>query len=97
MLKMLHKEVVELYCIKKEEKTRFKKQRSILSMLLIVSIIAGQFFITSGISAKEVTSAGITASATADATSKSKFTPAEGWENYNYFNFAEALQKSIYF
>lgn len=25
------------------------------------------------------------------------WTPAEGWENYDYFNFAEALQKSIYF
>ena len=25
------------------------------------------------------------------------FTPAEGWEDYDYFNFAEALQKSIYF
>lgn len=25
------------------------------------------------------------------------FTPAPGWEDYDYFNFAEALQKSIYF
>lgn len=25
------------------------------------------------------------------------FTPAEGWEDYDYFNFAEALQKSLYF
>jgi endoglucanase len=25
------------------------------------------------------------------------FEPAEGWEDYDYFNFAEALQKSLYF
>jgi len=25
------------------------------------------------------------------------FTPAENWEDYDYFNFAEALQKSLYF
>ncbi|NLD46369.1 MAG: glycoside hydrolase [Clostridiaceae bacterium] len=33
----------------------------------------------------------------AEAVSKDDFKPVEGWENYNYFNFAEALQKSIYF
>ena len=29
--------------------------------------------------------------------SKDDFKPVEGWENYDHFNFAEALQKSIYF
>ncbi len=59
-----------------------KGRKRRLSVLLIIALIAGQIF------------SAFTVSAEAPPTS---FTPAEGWENYNYFNFAEALQKSLYF
>ncbi len=59
-----------------------KERKRRLSVLLIIALIAGQIF------------SAFTVSAEAPPTS---FTPAEGWENYNYFNFAEALQKSLYF
>lgn len=56
--------------------------KSILSVLLVAAVIAGQFFVSGD------------ALAEAPPTT---FTPAENWEAYNYFNFAEALQKSLYF
>ncbi|EPR13428.1 glycoside hydrolase family 9 protein [Ruminiclostridium papyrosolvens] len=59
-----------------------KERKRRLSVLLIIALIAGQIF------------SAVTVSAEAP---PSSFTPAEGWENYNYFNFAEALQKSLYF
>jgi Cellulose binding domain./Glycosyl hydrolase family 9./Dockerin type I repeat. len=53
-----------------------------LSFFLVVILIAGQISISGGVFAEAP---------------PSTFTPAEGWEDYNYFNFAEALQKSLYF
>lgn len=58
--------------------------RKWFSILLAFVLISVQFFAVSSLSS-------------AEAVSKEDFKPAEGWENYNYFNFAEALQKSIYF
>ncbi len=53
-----------------------------LSIFLAVILIAGQLFASSAAFAEAP---------------PSTFTPAPGWENYNYFNYAEALQKSLYF
>lgn len=50
--------------------------------MLIIAFIAGQIMSAFTVSAEAP---------------PSSFTPAEGWENFNYFNFAEALQKSLYF
>ncbi len=63
--------------------SRVKKGRKKrLSILLVIALLAGQIFSAVSVSAEAP---------------PSTFTPAEGWENYNYFNFAEALQKSLYF
>ncbi len=59
-----------------------KERKKRLSILLVLALIAGQIMSM------------VTVSAEAPPTS---FTPAEGWEDYDYFNFAEALQKSLYF
>lgn len=53
-----------------------------LSLILTASVVAIQLF-TAGAAYAEAPPA--------------TFTPAENWESYNYFNFAEALQKSLYF
>lgn len=53
-----------------------------LSVLMTVILIAGQLLTTSAVFAEAP---------------PATFTPAENWESYNYFNFAEALQKSLYF
>jgi hypothetical protein len=66
----------------KEGKRNIIKGRNWLSILLIVVFITGQIFIPG--------------TAFAEAPPPT-FTPAAGWENYNHFNFAEALQKSLYF
>lgn len=65
----------------KESLAASRKGLSIFMGLVLVSV---QLFALSSVSA-------------AEAVSKDDFKPVEGWENYNYFNFAEALQKSIYF
>ncbi|ACL75999.1 glycoside hydrolase family 9 protein [Ruminiclostridium cellulolyticum] len=59
-----------------------KERKKRLSVLLIIAFIAGQIMSAFTVSAEAP---------------PSSFTPAEGWENFNYFNFAEALQKSLYF
>ncbi|RCX17109.1 endoglucanase Cel9V [Anaerobacterium chartisolvens] len=71
-----------MYSVQNKSKGRPIKRRGMLSILLLVVMIFGQLF-TSGAIAAEA--------------SPWSFTPAEGWENYNHFNFAEALQKSLYF
>lgn len=68
--------------VQKESKKRFIKGRGVLSILLALILVAGQILTS------------ITVSAEAPPTT---FTPAPNWESYNYFNFAEALQKSLYF
>lgn len=73
-----------MYRVLKERKRWFIRSRGWLSSFLIVILIAGQLFTSSAVFAEATPT-------------PSDFTPAEGWENYNYFNFAEALQKSIYF
>ncbi|QNU68136.1 glycoside hydrolase family 9 protein [Ruminiclostridium herbifermentans] len=57
-------------------------RKRILSVFLAAAVVAGQFFVS--------------ADAIADAP-PATFEPAENWEAYDYFNFAEALQKSLYF
>lgn len=59
-----------------------KGRKKRLSILLAIALLAGQIFSAVSVSAEAP---------------PATFTPAEGWENYNYFNFAEALQKSLYF
>lgn len=66
----------------KERKRSFSKSRCGLSILLAGILIIGQLFSAVAVFAEAP---------------PTTFTPAEGWENYNYFNFAEALQKSLYF
>jgi hypothetical protein len=66
----------------KERKKRFIKSRGIISILLVVILFTGQLLTSSAVFAEAP---------------PTTFTPASGWENYNYFNFAEALQKSLYF
>jgi hypothetical protein len=66
----------------KERKRKSGKSRRRISVFLTGALVVGQI-LASG-------------AAFADAP-PSTFTPAEGWQNYNYFNFAEALQKSLYF
>lgn len=56
--------------------------KRILSLFVATVVVAGQLLVSS------------TALAEAPPT---EFTPAENWEDYDYFNFAEALQKSLYF
>ncbi|PYG85623.1 dockerin type I repeat protein [Ruminiclostridium sufflavum DSM 19573] len=68
---------------------KIKTIRGILSIFMISVLVTGQPAASGAVSAKE--------EAASETVSSSKFTPAEGWEDYNYFNFAEALQKSIYF
>ncbi len=65
-----------MYSIQKKRKRRFIKSRSGISIILLVILITGQFFTLSTVLAETAP----VSSATAD-----------GWENYNYFNFAEAL------
>jgi hypothetical protein len=71
-----------MFIKQKEKKQGFIKRRGRLSIFIAVILIAGQLF-TSGAVFSEAP--------------PPTFTPAEGWENYNHFNFAEALQKSLYF
>jgi len=66
---------------KKKGKAVLFKSR-VMSILLAATFIAGQVF-TCG-------------TANADAP-PATFTPAPNWESYDHFNFAEALQKSLYF
>lgn len=68
--------------IRKRKKNSIKK-RWVLSVLLSVVLSVSQL-LPSGVLA-------------ADPSPKPSMVPKEGWENYNHFNFAEALQKSIYF
>ncbi len=70
--------------IQKERKRRFIKSRRRISILLIVILITGQFFTLNKALAE-------------NASVSPAVSAADGWENYDYFNFAEALQKSIYF
>ncbi|KNY25264.1 Cellulase [Pseudobacteroides cellulosolvens ATCC 35603 = DSM 2933] len=65
-----------------ERKRSFFKSRGWMSILLTVVFITGQIFTSSTVFAEAP---------------PATFTPAPGWENYNHFNFAEALQKSLYF
>ncbi len=74
-----------------------KKTKSIISTFLIVAIIAVQFLLSGNVLANEALSSPENSNLDSNTTWSSNFTPAEGWEDYNYFNFAEALQKSIYF
>ncbi len=71
-----------MYSMLKGRNRSIIKSRGRLSSLLIVILVTVQLFIPSTIFAEAP---------------PPTFTPAEGWENYNYFNFAEALQKSLYF
>ena len=66
----------------KERKRRSVKSRRWISSFLVGTLVAGQLLSSSAVFAEAP---------------PATFTPAEGWENYNYFNFAEALQKSLYF
>lgn len=60
---------------------KIKKGRSKFSIFLTFIFILGQ----------------LTSLSFAHSAPPEDFTPAPGWEDYDYFNFAEALQKSIYF
>jgi endoglucanase len=73
-----------MYSVLKKRKRSFNMSWGGLSIFLIISLIAGQVFTSSTVFAESTPV-------------PSTYTPASGWENYNYFNFAEALQKSIYF
>lgn len=64
-------------------KKRTGKRRRKLSSLLTAGVITAQIFSSAAVFANNEP--------------PTTWQPAEGWENYNYFNFAEALQKSIYF
>jgi hypothetical protein len=75
---------LKVYNSKKDRERSYKKSKVRLSIFLAAIIITGQLFTSSEVFA-------------VTAPSKGDFKPVEGWENYNYFNFAEALQKSIYF
>ena len=77
-----------MYNTHKERNEGFVKRRGWLSILLTVVLISTQLLASSTAFAAEKTS---------PVPSSGTFTPAEGWEKYNYFNYAEALQKSIYF
>ncbi len=63
-------------------KERFRKGLRRLSNFCVASLLIVQLFPASTVLA-DVPPEG--------------WAPAEGWEDYSYFNFAEALQKSIYF
>lgn len=72
-----------MYIASKEGETSIRKRKMLAGFCAVVYIFVQ-----------------IIASSTANviaATSKADFKPVEGWEKYDYFNFAEALQKSIYF
>ncbi len=77
-----------MYNTPKERNEGFVKRRGWLSILLTIVLISTQLLASSTAFAAEKTS---------PVPSSGTFTPAEGWEKYNYFNYAEALQKSIYF
>ncbi|TYQ18189.1 UNVERIFIED_CONTAM: endoglucanase Cel9V [Acetivibrio alkalicellulosi] len=57
------------------------KRTQILTKILLCIFIIGQLF----------------SSSYANSAPPEDFKPAPNWESYNHFNFAEALQKSIYF
>ncbi len=80
-----------MHIIKKERNRNAVKSRGRLSLFLMVILIAGQLFASSAAFAAE------SSKTTPVPSSKSNFTPAKDWEKYDHFNFAEALQKSIYF
>ena len=71
-----------MYNVTKESKKSLIKSRGRLSILLSAILITGQLFSSNAVLAEAP---------------PATFTPAEGWEDYDYFNFAEALQKSLYF
>ena len=73
-----------MYNVQKEKKRGYVEVQARLSIFLAVILVASQFFASSAVFAEKPPS-------------KEDFKPAVGWENYNHFNFAEALQKSIYF
>ena len=77
-----------MYNTKKER----KRSQNSISILLTAILVTGQLFSSGAVFAAEASS-----TTPPKAPSKSEFKPVEGWEDYNYFNYAEALQKSIYF
>jgi endoglucanase len=74
---------VIMNCNKRERKRR-TGWLTWISISLTFILYAGQVSVSEGIPVEA-------------ASENARFTPASGWENYNYFNFAEALQKSLYF
>lgn len=70
--------------IRNEKKRYMIKFLRVISILLIAVLLLEQVMIPEAVYAETQAEA-------------EDFTPAEGWEDFDYFNFAEALQKSIYF
>ncbi|KNY25263.1 glycoside hydrolase family 9 protein [Pseudobacteroides cellulosolvens] len=72
---------------KESKRCFFKYGRGLSTFLLIIFITYNIF----------VSCTAVEQTTPVPSTKPGNFTPAPGWENYNHFNFAEALQKSIYF
>ena len=68
-------------------RTHKDSYRRTLSIFLVLCLITVQFFTFSAAAAETLPESPVDPAAAA----------VENWENYNYFNFAEALQKSLYF
>ncbi len=69
-----------------KRKKGYIRFQNLLSICLMVILIAGQLPVSNTVFA-----------AATPSPAASAFPTAAGWENWNYFNYAEALQKSIYF
>lgn len=79
-----------MYNIPEKRNKSFIKSRGGLPIVLAVILMATQLFAVSTVFSAETNGASPTPSS-------GTFTPAKDWQKYNYFNYAEALQKSIYF
>lgn len=73
-----------MYHTRKVKKRYMIKCLRVVSILLTAVLLIEQVLISERVYAET-------------STGSQSFTPAEGWEDFDYFNYAEALQKSIYF